>query len=71
MNVTVNVLLCPAATTKGKFSPEVPKPAPATVTLEMVALAFPLFDSVIVCEVTDPAVTLGKLALAGVAESLA
>ena len=48
-----------------------PKPAPATVTLEMVALPFPLFESVIVSEVTDPEVTLGKLALAGVAESFA
>jgi hypothetical protein len=39
--------------------------------LETVAAALPLFVKVIVCELFEPMATLGKLALAGLAESCA
>ena len=53
----------------GTVSPEVLKPAPVTLALEIVTLAVPLFCSVMVCELLEPAATPGKLALVGVAES--
>jgi hypothetical protein len=53
----------------GRESPEVPNPAPATLAVEIVTLDVPPFCSVIVCELLAPVVTLGKVALSGVAES--
>lgn len=71
VNVILKALLCPPATTNGSVNPVVPNPLPVTVTLDIVALAFPLFVIVMVCELTDPAATFGKLALFGVTESCA
>ncbi len=65
----LNVAFCPAATLIGRTSPDVPKPAPVTLAAEIVTPAFPLFCNVIVCELVVPTVTIGKLALVGVAES--
>ena len=70
-NTTLNVVLWPAAMFIGMARPEVPKPAPVTFAAEMVTPALPAFCSIIVCELLAPAVTMGKLALAGVAESCA
>jgi hypothetical protein len=70
-NTMLNVALCPAAILIGRTSPDVPKPAPLTFAAEIVTLALPPFCNVIVCELLDPAVTIGKLALIGVAESCA
>jgi hypothetical protein len=67
----LNVALCPAAMFIGSSSPDVPNPAPSTFAAEIVTLAVPLFCNVIVCELLEPAVTIGKLALIGVAESCA
>jgi len=68
-NTTLNVVFWPGAMLIGSVRPEVPNPAPTTLALEIVTLAVPLFWSVMVCEPVAPAVTLGKLALIGVAES--
>jgi hypothetical protein len=68
-NTTLNVVFCPGAILIGSVRPEVPNPAPTTLALEIVTLAVPPFCSVIVCETLAPAVTPGKLALVGVAES--
>lgn len=69
VNIMLNVARWPAAMLMGSAKPEVPKPAPVTNALEIVTLAVPLFCKVIVCEPLVPAVTVGKLALIGVAES--
>ena len=68
-NTTLNVVLWLGAMLVGSVRPEVPKPAPTTLALEIVTLAVPLFCSVIVCDNVAPGVTLGKLALIGVAKS--
>jgi hypothetical protein len=70
-NTMLNVALCPTAMVIGRVSPDVPKPTPVTIAAEIVTLALPLFCNVTVCELLDPAVTIGKLALIGVAESCA
>lgn len=70
-NTTLNVALCPTAMLSGSVNPDVLKPAPLTLALLIVAVAVPVFCSVIVCELLEPMVTDGKLALAGVAESCA
>ena len=49
--------------------PVVLKPAPATVTAEIVTLALPPLVRLIVCELLVPVTTLPKAALLGVAES--
>jgi hypothetical protein len=46
-------------------SPEMLIPVPATVTLENVSVALPLFCSVIGCELLLPTVTLEKATLDG------
>jgi hypothetical protein len=69
VNTTLNVAFCPGAMLIGRESPEVPNPAPATLAVEIVTLDVPPFCSVIVCELLAPVVTLGKVALSGVAES--
>ena len=71
VNVTLKDMLWPAGSISGRLNPDVPNPAPETVTLEIVALPLPLLSSVIVCELVDPTITLGKVALAGLTESLA
>ena len=48
--------------------PEMLKPAPVTLTEEMVKLAEPPFEMVMVCELLVPVETLPKAALDGVAE---
>ena len=53
----------------GSAKPDVAKPAPATAALEIVTPPVPPFCKVIVCEPLVPAVTNGKLAFIGVAES--
>jgi hypothetical protein len=68
-NTTLKVVFCPGAMLIGTVSPEVLKPAPVTLALEIVTLAVPLFCSVIVCELLEPAATPGKLAVVGVAKS--
>lgn len=71
VKVMLNALLCPAAITNGRFNPDVPNPVPATATFVIVALAFPLFDTVTVCELVDPTATFGKLADVGVTDRFA
>jgi len=44
------------------------KPVPATATCENVRVAFPLFSSVIACELLVPTVTVPKVTLVGLAE---
>jgi hypothetical protein len=68
-NTTLNVALWPAAMLIGNARPEVLKPAPVTLALEIVRLALPPFCNVIVCELLEPIATAGKLALVGVAAS--
>lgn len=60
-----NATLPPAATVCAE-SPVWLKPAPVTVTCEIVRLAVPVFFNVIACELLVPTTTLPKLALDGV-----
>lgn len=53
----------------GSAKPDVANPAPVTTVLEIVTLLVPAFCRVMVCEPLVPAVTIGKLALIGVAAS--
>jgi hypothetical protein len=53
----------------GSAKPEALKPAPVTSAVEIVTALVPPFCKVIVCEPLVPAVTVGKLALMGIAES--
>jgi hypothetical protein len=69
VNTTLKVALCPGAIVSGTAKPAELNPAPETVACEIVALAVPLFESVIVCEVVAPVTAFGKLTLIGVAES--
>jgi len=68
-NTTLNVVFWPGAMLIGSVRPEILNPAPPTLALEIVTLAVPPFCRVMVCEPLAPVVTLGKLALSGVAES--
>jgi hypothetical protein len=68
-NTTLKAVFCPGAMLIGTVRPEVPKPAPVTLALEIVTVAVPAFCRVIVCDPLDPVVMPGKLALSGVAES--
>jgi hypothetical protein len=69
VNTTLNVAFLPAAMLIGSVRPDVPKPAPVTLALEIVTLPVPPFCNVTVCEPLAPVVTAGKLALVGIAES--
>jgi hypothetical protein len=69
VNITLNVAFWPAAMLIGSVRPDVPKPLPVTLALEIVTLPVPPFCNVIVCEPLAPVVTVGKLALVGIAES--
>ncbi len=65
----LNVVLPPAAIVAGTVRPVMVKPAPDTVAWEIVTLALPALDSLIVCELLVPVTTLPKLALEGVGAS--
>jgi len=68
-NTTLNVVLWPAAMLAGNVSPVWLKPAPLTAICEIVTAPVPPLDNAIVCELLEPALTLGKLALLGAAAS--
>jgi hypothetical protein len=63
----LKVVFLPARIVSGALMPEMLNPAPATLTDEIVRLAAPPFDTVIVCELLVPVETLPKAALDGVA----
>src|SRR5580698_962588 len=67
----LNVVDWPAPRFTGAAIPEVLKPAPATVTEEIVTVALPPFVSVKVWELLVPVVTLPNAVLVGVAASCA
>jgi len=70
-NTTLKVVFPPAAIVFGKERPFVLKPVPVTLAAVIVKLAFPPFDSVTVCELLFPVITLPKLTLDGFAVSCA
>jgi len=63
----LNVALFPAAIVIGAVIPGVLKPAPAKAACEIVRLALPPFETVMVCELLLPTTTLPNAALDGVA----
>ena len=69
VKATLNVALLPAAMVSGTARPVMLKPLPDTVAWEIVTLALPALDSLIVCELLVPVTTLPKLALEGVGAS--
>jgi hypothetical protein len=70
-NLALNVVLNPAPNVTGVVIPVVLKPAPVTVTAEMVTVALPPFVRVMVCELFVPVATLPNAAVVGVAASCA
>ena len=64
-NVTVKEVDCPAARARGGVKPETVKPAPASVSCEMVTPAFPVLAKVTVCVALVPVVRLPKLSEVG------
>jgi hypothetical protein len=68
-NTTLNVVLWPAAMLAGNVSPVWLKPAPLTAICEIVTAPVPPLDNAIVCELLEPTLTFGKLALLGAAAS--
>ncbi len=69
VKATLNVALLPAAMVSGTARPVMLKPLPDTVAWEIVTLALPALDNLMVCELLVPVTTLPKLALEGVAAS--
>jgi hypothetical protein len=67
VKIALNVALFPAAIVIGAVIPEVLKPAPAKAACEIVRLALPPFETVMVCELLLPTTTLPNAALDGVA----
>jgi hypothetical protein len=67
VKTALNVAVFPAATVRGALNPEVLKPVPVTATCEIVRLALPPFETVMVCELLLPTTTLPKAALDGAA----
>jgi hypothetical protein len=67
VKTTLNVAVFPAETVNGALNPEVLKPVPATLACEIVRLALPPFETVMVCELLLPTTTLPKAALDGAA----
>ena len=65
VKTALNVAVFPAATVNGALNPEVLKPAPVAAACEIVRLALPPFETVIVCELLLPTTTLPKAALDG------
>jgi hypothetical protein len=68
-NTALNVAVLPAAIVSGAVIPVVLKPAPVTVTEEIVTVALPPFVRLTVCELLVPVVTLPNAAVVGVAAS--
>ena len=68
-NTTLNVVLWPAAMLAGNVSPVWLKPAPLTAICEIVTAPVPPLDNAIVCELLEPTLMFGKLALLGAAAS--
>jgi hypothetical protein len=64
----LNVVFFPARIVSGAVMPEMLNPVPVTPTDEIVRLADPPFDTVMVCELLVPVETLPNAALDGVAE---
>jgi len=69
LKATLNVALLPAAMVSGTVMPVRLKPFPDTVAWEIVTLALPALDNLMVCELLVPVTTLPKLALVGVGAS--
>jgi hypothetical protein len=67
VKIALNVELLPAAIVSGTARPLVLNPAPVTVTAEIVTLAVPPFERLIVCELLVPMTTLPKLTFEGLA----
>jgi len=67
-NTALNVAFMPARMVSGALMPEILNPAPVTLTEEIVKLADPPLETVIVCELLVPVETLPKAALVGVAK---
>lgn len=61
----VKLALCPAAMLAG--TPLMVKPVPETDACEMLTPAFPVFDSVMVCDPAEPRLMLPKATLDGLA----
>jgi hypothetical protein len=70
-NTALNVAALPAAIVTGAVIPVVLKPAPETVSDEIVTVAVPPFVRLTVCELFVPVVTLPKAAVVGVAANCA
>jgi len=68
VKTALKVALPPAAIVVDVERPVSVKPVPDTVTCENVRVAFPVFSSVIVCELLVPTVTVPKVTLVGLAE---
>ncbi len=68
-NVTINVVDCPGIRIVPPETPLVLKPAPLTLTLDMLMLEFPEFVNVELKDLLLPAVTVPKLKLAGLTPS--
>lgn len=60
VNVAVKFAVCPAARMSPEETPEALKPAPVTVTFEIVIVELPALVSVTVCEAVFGMVTLPK-----------
>jgi hypothetical protein len=69
LKAALNVALLPAAMVSGTVRPVMLKPLPDTVAWEIVTLALPALDNLMVCELLVPVTTLPKLALDGVGAS--
>ena len=67
VKTALNVAVFPAATVNGALNPEVLKPVPVTAACEIVRLALPPFETVMVCELLFPTTTLPKAVLDGAA----
>lgn len=70
VKTALNVALLPAAMVSGTVRPVMLKPLPDTVAWEIVRLALPALDNLMVCELLVPVTTLPKLTLVGVTESV-
>jgi len=68
LNTALKVRLLPAGIVVEVERPATLNPEPVTETWENVRVAFPLFLSMIGCELLFPTTTLAKLTVAGVAE---
>src|SRR5580704_12454256 len=60
-NIAVKLAVCPGARISPEETPDALKPAPETVTVEIVTLEFPAFVSVTLCVALLDTLTLPKL----------